>query len=624
MDRFEEVKTRIKEGVDLVATVEEYVPLKTRGRYHVGLCPFHQERTPSFTVYSDTQHFKCYGCGEAGDVYSFLMKRDGLSFRETVELLADRLGISTQGVFGRGQSDRSSRSRTDVHGALARVAEWFTAELQGAAGAAARSYLAERGLAAAVEGFRLGFHPTGGRLRAFVELEKLPLSDLEEAGLFGADGYERFAGRLMFPIEDERGRTMGFGGRVLKSGVELAKYVNSSESPFFNKRKLLFGLKQAKKAGVRKLIVMEGYTDVIAAHLAGFEGAVATLGTALTTDHARLLERYATDGVVLLFDGDRAGRQAADRAFRELIHTRLPVSIALLDEGTDPADLVCARPGRDEEAVAKGREFLRGIVDGADDALTVWFRLQHQQMDLTLDVHIERLAAECGRILKSVADPVRRAALGPRMAQHLGVPEAAFRQAVSKIRAPRRATSPSDETGTVAAAADVDPNDPWATATPRPAASAGVHPEGHHDHRLAETDFDLLACLLAMPELVGDIDGVEVTLPAISDILGFFRAGFAKGYRNKDEIVGYLFMECAERPDLSKHLASSWDRAAHIKSPSEAFSLLLQDRSAHASRQSAQTTRLRLQQAKAKGDQAEFDKLTKEYIDQLRSRTAGS
>ena len=203
MDRFEEVKTRIKDGVDLVAMVEEYVPLRTRGRYHVGLCPFHQEKTPSFTVYSDTQHFKCYGCGEAGDVFSFLMKRDGLSFRETLELLADRLGISIEGVFGRGKGDQGSRSRTDVHGALARVSEWFAAELQGAAGATARGYLADRGLDAAVSGFRLGFHPTGGRLRAFVESEQLPRRALEQAGLLGTDGYERFAGRLMFPIEDQ-------------------------------------------------------------------------------------------------------------------------------------------------------------------------------------------------------------------------------------------------------------------------------------------------------------------------------------------------------------------------------------------------------------------------------------
>jgi len=630
LDRFEEVIPRIKDGADLVALVEEYVPLKTRGRYHIGLCPFHQEKTPSFTVYSDSQHYKCYGCGEAGDVFSFLMKRDGLAFREAAEVLGERQGIDMTGVFGRGRGD--GKKREDVHGALARVSEFFQAELQLASGAAARAYLEDRGLDAAIEGFKLGYHPPGGKLHALAQKEKLSRAALEQAGLVGEDGYERFAGRLMFPIEDERGRTTGFGGRVLESHVERAKYLNSPESPFFNKRKLLFGLRQAKKAGVRRLAVMEGYTDVIAAHLAGFEGAVATLGTALTTDHAKLLERYATDGVVLLFDGDRAGRQAADRAFRELVHTRLPVSVALLDEGTDPADLVTSAPGRDAESVAKGRELLQNILDGADDALTVWFRLIRQRIDLTLDVNVERSARECGRILGSIEDQVRRQALGQRMAQHLGLQEAVFWHTASQQRPAHRsgpkaqiASASESQSDGVEIAPGADPNDSWANASPRPNGAPG--PDGGPtavDGPLVELGLDLLACLLCDPELLDQADEVVVTLPIARELLGLFRDGIATGKSSKDEIVGYLFMRCAERPDLSQHLASCMDRAAHIKSPSETLSLLLKDLSAHQSRHEAQNIRFRLQEARDQGDRALVDKLTQEYLQQLRNRSRGN
>ena len=627
MDRFEEVKLRIKEGVDLVALVEEYVPLKSRGRYHIGLCPFHQEKTPSFTVYSDTQHFKCYGCGKGGDVFTFLMERDGLDFREALEQLAARLGLDTKGVFQGG--GRKTKAQNDAHEVLAKVRDWFCFSLQAAGGAAARSYLEDRGLAAASDGFHLGFHPDGRQMSAFVDAKGLPRRVLEEAGLLGDDGYERFAGRLMFPILDERGRVVGFGGRILQADTEKAKYLNSPESPFFNKRKLLFGLQKVKQSGERRLVVMEGYTDVLAAHLAGFTGAVATLGTSLTTDHARLLERYASDGVVLVFDGDPAGRRAADRAFRELVHTRLPVRIALLDEGVDPADLVSAAPGVDAADLAAGRDAFGAILDQADDALTVWFRLLHQRLDLTLDANVERAAIECGRILQGVEEPVRREALGRRMAQHLGLQEAVFLRTVSRRNPPRRrrpAAAPVDSL-----VASGDGSDPvWEAARSAggshraagPGGSLAAGPAGIGP--VAELDLDLVACLLAGPELVHEIDSTwETTLPGAAEILEFLRAGVAQGSRSKDAIVGYLFTRCAERPELSNLVATCLDRSAHIKSPTDTLSVLRKDRSAHKTRNQAQHIRYQLQQARAEGDQARVDALTQEYLEQLRSRSAG-
>ncbi|MEE2886744.1 MAG: DNA primase [Planctomycetota bacterium] len=640
MDRFEEVREQVRDRADLVALVEEYVHLKAHGRYHMGLCPFHQEKTPSFAVYTDKQYFHCYGCGKAGDVFSFLMERDGVGFREALETLADRYGISTEGAFGgRGQQG----PREDVYGTLSKVRDWFRYVLQTAEGAGAREYLEHRGMSAAIESFGLGFHPSGGRLRAYVEEQKLSRQVLEQAGLLGGDGYERFAGRLMFPIEDERGRVVGFGGRILVTGEEKAKYLNSPESPFFTKRKLLFGLRKAKQANDRKLVVMEGYTDVIAAHLAGLTGAVASLGTALTTDHARLLSRFATDGVVLLFDGDRAGRLAADRAFRELVHTQLPVRIALLDEGTDPADLVSELPDRSPEEVNAGRDRLREILASAEDSLTVWFRLQRLRFDLTLDVNVERVTGECARILATVADPVRREALGRRMAQHLGVGEAVFLRTVSKIRPrgrPERQQAPGRASSRVDRAAAGGPEeaaleateggesqdfeidaDTWEQAAP---GAVTRPPRPLPTGAVADAELDLLACVLSAPELLKKLETLDVTLPQVREVLEFARSGLSEGSSDKDQIVRYLFMRCVERPELSQLVARCLDRAEHFKDPLDTFSQLQMDQLAFATKAKAQRIRYELQQARAQGDTARVNQLTQEYLQQLRSRGQSS
>lgn len=635
MDRFEEVREQVRDRADLVALVDEYVHLKAHGRYHMGLCPFHQEKTPSFAVYGDKQYFHCYGCGKAGDVFAFLMERDGLGFREALEVLADRYGIDTEGAFGgRGQKG----PREDVYGTLAKVRDWFRYVLQTAEGAEARDYLEQRGLTAAVETFGLGFHPSGGRLRAYVDEQKLSRKVMEQAGLMGGDGYERFAGRLMFPIEDERGRVVGFGGRILGAAEEKAKYLNSPESPFFNKRKLLFGLRKAKQANDRKLVVMEGYTDVIAAHLAGLTGAVASLGTALTTDHARLLDRFATEGVVLLFDGDRAGRSAADRAFRELVHTRLPVRIALLDEGMDPADLVSELPDRSTAEVDAGRQQLQAILAAAEDALTIWFRLQRRQHDLTLDVNVERVTGECARILATVSDPVRREALGRRMAQHLGIQERVFLRTVSKVR-PRseaRAGNSRGEASKVRKSSvvgippeaawvgaegeesgdfHVDANT-WEQAQSKPVnTQSSVIPKG----AVAEAELDMLACVISLPELVEKLVGIDVTVPPVREVLDLAEQGFSLGSCGKDEIVRYLFMRCAERPDLSQLVAKCLDRAEHFKNPLDTFSQLQTDQLAYATKAKAQQIRYQLQQARAQGDNALASRLTQEYLQHLRS-----
>ncbi|MEO6593395.1 MAG: DNA primase, partial [Planctomycetota bacterium] len=364
MDRFEDAKLRIKEATDLVALIESYLPLKPRGRTLVALCPFHAENSPSFTVFRDSQHFRCFGCGKTGDVFTWLMDRDGFTFREAMEVLADRVGLSLEGVFKKGGTEKKG---PDPYDALAEVASFFQRALLAPEGRLTRDYLEGRGLSEAIDPWRLGYHPVPGVLSKHAGEKRLPREVLEQAGLL-RNGREIFAGRAMFPIEDERGRTVGFGGRLVPGApgsegdgdYKPPKYLNSPESPFFSKRRVLFGLHRAKLAGQRRIVVMEGYTDVIACHLAGFPGAVASLGTAFTADHARTVERYATDGIVLMFDGDRAGMQAAERAMRELVNSRLPVRMALMSDAEDgkakdPAEVVTARAGEDPELVAERR-----------------------------------------------------------------------------------------------------------------------------------------------------------------------------------------------------------------------------------------------------------------------------
>ncbi len=389
-------KLQIKEATDLAALVEGYTRLKPSGHRLVGLCPLHQERTSSFTVYPDSQRWKCYGCGASGDAFALLQEREGLSFREAVEELGRRAGIDTEGIFS-GPSTRAPQPSE----ALQAVARACQAHLRSPAGARARSYLEDRGLGEIAATFGVGLHPGNpGALAGWVRREGLDLAALDATGILRGDR-EPFLGRLMFPIADARGRIVGFGGRAMTQA--RAKYINSPESPAFQKRRQLYGLHQAKRAGARRIVVVEGYTDVLACHGAGLTGAVAALGTSITADHGQALARWASDGVVLLLDGDKAGRAAAERAYAELAPVGLDLRIGLLPEGVDPADLARTQP-----------EQLRGIVDSADDALRVWLGLKRGRPD-------REVLADCRRVLGVIEDPAERELLGQRMGRELGI-----------------------------------------------------------------------------------------------------------------------------------------------------------------------------------------------------------
>ncbi len=615
MDRFEDVKLRVKEANDLVALIESYLPLRPRGRTLVALCPFHAEKGPSFTVYPDSQHFHCYGCGKSGDVFTFLMEREGLTFREAFERLAERARISLEGVFQRGSHE--VQRGPDPHEVLSEVRAFFHASLRTPEGSAAAGYLADRGLAEAILPWSLGYHPAQGSLAAFAARKKLPRQVLEESGLL-RNGREMFSGRVMFPIEDERGRVVGFGGRILPGmdapradGFVPPKYVNSPESPFFNKRKVLFGLHRAKLAGSRRIVVMEGYTDVIASHLAGFQGAVATLGTAFTGEHVAKIERYATEGLVLLFDGDRAGAQAAERAMRELVTSTVVVRIALMDGAKDPGEMLAARDGDDPDLIAERRARFADLLDGAEDALTVWFRLLRRRLGGSGAVQAEAMAKECANLLSVVDSEVRRHALVEEMARHLALPATALARMVRVPReSPRRAAPAA---GPEVAADQARGTDPVLPAR-APVAARPSRPLTP----LERAEVELLACMVAQPVLVQAGLVAPLQFEPVAELVAALGQTVEQGRTASAEVLRSLFAWCTDRPDLGRLLAEAASRAAGIAQPRPFFESLERGRQRVSVRGDVRSTRQQLQEALASGNRDMADELTRKLVEQLR------
>ncbi|MEC7585189.1 MAG: DNA primase [Planctomycetota bacterium] len=637
MDRFEDAKLRVKEATDLVALIEGYMPLKSRGRLQLALCPFHAEKSPSFTVYPDSQHYHCYGCGKSGDVFTFLMDREGLSFREAMENLADRANIPLEGVFRAGAG--GPKRGPDARRVLAEVADFFHRCLlqEGPTGAdsgaaAARQYLEERSLSEGIETWQLGYHPKAqpgrpGPLRKFAESRGLPMRLLEEAGLLRGQR-EPFGGRLLFPIQDERSRMVAFGGRVLP-GVEPVragdfdppKYINSPESPFFNKRRVMFGLPRAKQVGVRRILVVEGYTDAIACDIAGFPGAVATLGTAFTAEHARKIERYATEGVVLLFDGDQAGAKAAERAMRELVNSRLDVQIALLASGQDPATMLLGEPDEDRDLVLERRARFGDLLDGAEQALPTWLQLLRRRLDFRQPAQLEVAARECAGLLELVESDLRRRAVLEEMARYLAVPPQDLARMIrtASRRKPRanptqqrgqptdldqanhQADMATGEGGAVSQSAEADP-----PTAPRPATP------------LELADRDLLACVLGRPELVAEVTEESFAQQGVGELIAMVRQAVQAGLSERAQVVGRLFTSCTEHAELRSVLASASHRAESIADFDAFFAVLQRGRNRVRSRTSVRDLRQQLQAARDSGDLARADELMQQIVEERR------
>ncbi len=348
----------LRRQADIVSVVGDYTQLKRAGGRFKGLCPFHTEKTPSFTVTPDGNFFHCFGCGASGDIYDFLIRIEGLEFPEAVESLARRTGVSLRYEELSSRERRAIGERSRLVATTAAAMEFFRERLYAEQGAVARDYLKSRGFGRSdAERFDLGYAPNDWeacsralRAAGIAERELIEVGVSVRTDRGGLR--DRFRGRLMFPVHDPGGDVIGFGGRILPGedygDFEPPKYLNSPETPLYKKSRVLYGVPQARPDIVRagEVVICEGYTDVMALHQAGFGNAVATCGTAVGLEHLKLISRYA-QRAVLAFDADAAGAQAAERAWeaaRELgaqgQGTALELKVLVLPEGRDPADLV--------------------------------------------------------------------------------------------------------------------------------------------------------------------------------------------------------------------------------------------------------------------------------------------
>lgn len=426
----EEIKLR----APIEDVVREYVAdLKKRGRLWEACCPFHSEKTPSFKVDPAKGRWHCYGsCSEGGDQITFIERVTGLSFWEALSILADRTQVELPRK-GRGRSEE--RGENPAYSVLRRAGQFYRDCLDSPEGAETRDYLARRGLSeGTLAAFGVGFAPASGQaLCDLARRERLPFELLEGTGLARKNdrgrAYDFFRGRLMIPIRDVEGRTVGFGARRLGEG-DGPKYINTAETELFKKGRLIYGLDLALREArlERHLILVEGYTDVMAAHQAGLERVGAVLGTSTTDDHARLVRRSGAQRVSLVFDGDEAGRRAARRALFGLLPLELELEVVNLPQGEDPCDLL----------VGQGAEAFLGRVEAGQG----WFEHELEGLEGLSGVQLSQEVDELLQLLQRLPRVVHRRSLFTRLAAHLGLPEEALMEQWQTSSAGRRRSRP--------------------------------------------------------------------------------------------------------------------------------------------------------------------------------------
>lgn len=437
----EEVKARVNIG-DVIG---EYVTLKSAGIGSLkGLCPFHDERSPSFHVRPQAGFYHCFGCQESGDVYSFIMKMDHSSFSETVERLAGRIGFPLQYEDGDGRAPETG-GRARLLAANDAAEEYFREQLATPGADVGRRFLGERGFdRAAADRFGVGFAPDGwDGLTTALKRRGFSEEELTTAGLVSSNNrggvYDRFRGRLVWPIRDVTGQTVGFGARRLLEEDKGPKYLNTPETPVYHKSQVLYGLDLAKRDISRghRVVVVEGYTDVMACHLAGVTTAVATCGTSFGVDQIKVLRRVLGDDsgvgeVVFTFDPDAAGQKAAMRAFQEEHRFAAQTFVAVAPEGLDPCDL---RLNRGDDAV-------RRLIDDKKPMFEFVIRQLLDRYDLeTVEGRIAALRA-AAPVVAEIRDPALRPGYSRELARMLGLDMAEVNSAVRSAGSRPRSSGP--------------------------------------------------------------------------------------------------------------------------------------------------------------------------------------
>jgi DNA primase len=408
---------RVKQAADIVEVVSTHTDLRRQGARMVGLCPFHEERTPSFSVDPQEKLYHCFGCGVGGDVIKFVEEKDGLGFAEAVELLADRYGVELEREQEDPRAEARRQQRRRLEQLLERTAAYYASYLWDSPEAGrAREYLAERGLGEEVlRGFGVGYAPSAwDKILVRGQQAGFSVQELHGVGLVqrGREGreYDRFRSRIMFPIRDRRGRVLGFGGRAMRSD-QGAKYVNTAETDFFHKSQLLYGVDRAKAAIAKaaRAVVVEGYTDVLALHQAGVEEAVAVMGTAITGEQVAALSGMVEE-VVLALDADSAGQEAMLRAQRVAAGRRMRLRVAAVPAGEDPAEMMAA-PG--------GAERFRALVDAAVELNAFQVGLVLERTDVASPVERDRALGEVAPVLGAMGESASRDDLVRRVAERL-------------------------------------------------------------------------------------------------------------------------------------------------------------------------------------------------------------
>jgi DNA primase len=430
----------VRARTNLADIVGDYVSLKSAGVGSMkGLCPFHEERSPSFHVRPQVGFYHCFGCGEGGDVFTFLQKMDHVSFSEAVERMAARIGFELHYEDGAAATDHGNRAR--ILAANQSAADYYAAQLKTPEAEPGRKFLGERGFdIAAGDRFGVGFAPRGGLLGKHLRTLGYTEDELVTAGLLGrgerGDVYDRFRGRLVWPIRDVTGSTLGFGARKLLDDDNGPKYLNTPETPVYHKSQVLYGLDLAKRdiARGRQVVVVEGYTDVMACHLAGVTTAVATCGTSFGVDHIKIVRRVigdvdnsdttGTGEVIFTFDPDEAGQKAASRAFAEEQRFAAQTFVAVAPDGLDPCDL----------RLNKGDDAVRRLIKGRKPMFEFMVRRRLAEHDLeTVEGRVAALRA-AAPVVAGIRDQALSVGYVRNLAGWLGMEPGEVQRAVQAAR----------------------------------------------------------------------------------------------------------------------------------------------------------------------------------------------
>ena len=408
---------RVKQAADIVEVVSAHTDLRRQGARYVGLCPFHEERTPSFSVEPQEKLYHCFGCGVGGDVIKFVEEKEGMGFAEAVELLADRYGVELEREQEDPRAEARRQRRRRLEQLLERTAAFYSSYLwESKEAAKAREYLAERGLGEeALRSFGVGFAPSAwDKILVLGQQAGFSVEELRGVGLVqrgrGGGEYDRFRARIMFPIRDRRGRVLGFGGRAMRSD-QGAKYVNTAETDFFHKSQMLYGVDLAKAAIAKagRAVVVEGYTDVLALHQAGIDEVVGVMGTAITGEQVAALSGMVEE-VVLALDADSAGQEAMLRAQRVAAGRRMRLRVAAMPAGEDPAEMMAADGGA---------ERFRALLDGAAELPAFQVGLVLDRTDVSSPVERDRALGEVAPVLAGMGESASRDDLVRRVAERL-------------------------------------------------------------------------------------------------------------------------------------------------------------------------------------------------------------